>query len=167
MAGINFNDGFETFTINEDPNRVIRINPKDGNILTRFEEAMKDLSNESEKLADIKVKADGTPGEGNEATLEESADRLRSFNRLINDKMNYIFNSDVTEAAFGKQSPLSLIGPDNRFLFEVFLKAALEAVKEKLEESIKDSERRIGKYTDKYKRAAGGSKKNTSSTGPV
>lgn len=167
MAGINFNDGFETFTINEDPNRVIRINPKDGNILTRFEEAMRDLSGESEKLTDIKVKADGTPGEVNEASLRESADKLRNFNRLINEKLNYIFNADITEAAFGKQSPLSLVGPDNRFLFEVFLEAALEAVKAKLEESIKDRERRIGKYTDKYKRAAGGSKKRTSTAGQV
>lgn len=165
MAGINFNDGFETFTINEDPNRVIRINPKDGNILTRFEEAMKDLSNESEKLTDIKVKADGTPIEANEITLGESADRLRSFNRLINDKLNYIFNSDVIEAAFGKQSPLSLVGPDNRFLFEVFLEAALEAVKEKLEESTKDMEQRISKYTNRYKKAAGGSKKKPSPAG--
>ena len=27
MANINFNDGFETFTINGDSNRVIKINP--------------------------------------------------------------------------------------------------------------------------------------------
>lgn len=43
MANINFNDGFETFTINGDSNRVIKINPKDGNILIRFDEAMRDL----------------------------------------------------------------------------------------------------------------------------
>lgn len=43
MANINFDDGFETFTINGDSNRVIKINPKDGNILIRFDEAMRDL----------------------------------------------------------------------------------------------------------------------------
>ena len=50
MANINFDDGFETFTINGDSNRVIKINPKDGNILIRFDEAMRDLKNESERL---------------------------------------------------------------------------------------------------------------------
>ena len=59
MANINFDDGFETFTINGDSNRVIKINPKDGNILIRFDEAMRDLKNESERLSSIKVKADG------------------------------------------------------------------------------------------------------------
>ena len=51
MANINFDDGFETFTINGDSNRVIKINPKDGNILIRFDEAMRDLKNESERLS--------------------------------------------------------------------------------------------------------------------
>jgi len=37
MADIRFDDGFEEFTINGDPQRVIRINPKDVNILARFE----------------------------------------------------------------------------------------------------------------------------------
>ena len=57
MANINFNDGFETFTINGDSNRVIKINPKDGNILIRFDEAMRDLKSESERISSIKVKA--------------------------------------------------------------------------------------------------------------
>lgn len=162
MAGINFNDGFETFTINEDPSRVIRLNPKDGNILMRFEEAMKDLREESEKLSAIKVKSDGSLADGSGLLLGESAEKLREFNQLINDKLNYIFNADVTEAAFGKQSPLSLIGADNRFLFEVFMEAALETVKETLENATKNMERRIDKYTGKYKKTSSNGKKTSS-----
>ena len=133
MANINFDDGFETFTINGDSNRVIKINPKDGNILIRFDEAMRDLKNESERLSSIKVKADGSPVEQAGISLEESTSRLGEFNQLINDKMDFIFNADVRQAAFGRQSPLSIVGPDNRFLFEIFLEAALEAVREKLD----------------------------------
>lgn len=147
MANINFDDGFETFTINGDSNRVIKINPKDGNILIRFDEAMRDLKNESERLSSIKVKADGSPVEQAGISLEESTSRLGEFNQLINDKMDFIFNADVRQAAFGRQSPLSIVGPDNRFLFEIFLEAALEAVREKLEAATKEMESHAGKYT--------------------
>ena len=119
MANINFDDGFETFTINGDSNRVIKINPKDGNILIRFDEAMRDLKNESERLSSIKVKADGSPVEQAGISLEESTSRLGEFNQLICSKMDYVFNADVRQAAFGRQSPLSIVGPDNRFLFEI------------------------------------------------
>ena len=101
MANINFNDGFETFTINGDSNRVIKINPKDANILIRFDEAMRDLKNESERFSSIKVNADGSPVEQAGISLEESTSRLEEFNQLINDKMDYIFNADVRQAAFG------------------------------------------------------------------
>ncbi len=154
MANINFDDGFETFTINGDSNRVIKINPKDGNILIRFDEAMRDLKNESERLSSIKVKADGSPVEQAGISLEESTSRLGEFNQLINDKMDFIFNADVRQAAFGRQSPLSIVGPDNRFLFEIFLEAALEAVREKLEAATKEMESHAGKYTGQYKQAA-------------
>ena len=103
MANINFDDGFETFTINGDSNRVIKINPKDGNILIRFDEAMRDLKNESERLSSIKVKADGSPVEQAGISLEESTSRLGEFNQLINNKMDYIFNADVRQAAFGRR----------------------------------------------------------------
>ena len=149
MANINFDDGFETFTINGDSNRVIKINPKDGNILIRFDEAMRDLKNESERLSSIKVKADGSPVEQAGISLEESTSRLGEFNQLICSKMD----ADVRQAAFGRQSPLSIVGPDNRFLFEIFLEAALEAVRDKLEAATKEMESHAGKYTGQYKQA--------------
>lgn len=154
MANISFEDGFEVFTINNDPERVIRINPKDGNILARFEKSMKELREESAGISGIEVRADGSPVETQEFSLAESVKRLQEFNESINQKLNYIFNADVVEAAFGRQSPLSLVGKDNRFLFEVFLEAALEAVKEKLDEAAKSIEKRTEKYTGAYKEAA-------------
>ena len=154
MADIRFDDGFEEFTINGDPQRVIRINPKDVNILARFEKSMKELKEESSSISDIEVRADGSLAEMQHSKLSENARRLQEFNESINQKLNYIFNADVAEAAFGRQSPLSLVGKDNRFLFEVFLEAALEAVKEKLDEAAKSIEKRTEKYAGAYKEAA-------------
>lgn len=159
MANISFNDGYETFTINEDPNRVIRINPRDVNILDRFKTAMNELKEESESLSDIRVSADGSPVSDGSASLDECTQRLSAFNQTINSKLNYIFNSDVSFAAFGNQSPLSLVGMEGKFLFEVFLEAALIAVKEKIDVAAQEVEARARKYTGKYAQVASNGEK--------
>ena len=115
---------------------------------------MKALREQSAGISGIEVRPDGSPVETQEFSLAESVKRLQEFNESINQKLNYIFNADVAEAAFGRQSPLSLVGKDNRFLFEVFLEAALEAVKEKLDEAAKSIEKRTEKYAGAYKEAA-------------
>lgn len=153
MANISFDDGFETFTINNDPERIIRINPKDTNILARFETAMKRLKEESMAISGIRVQANGSPAESSEISLEESTRQLDSFNQLINRELNYIFNADVATAAFGNQSPVSLVGSEGKFLFEAFLEAALVAVKEKIEETTRQMNDRTGKYTSAYQEA--------------
>ena len=104
------------------------------NILDRFETAMRELREESASMSDVKVNADGSPSVDAD-TLEAYTKKLNEFNRLINDKLNYIFAADVSSAAFGMQSPLSLVGDEGKFLFEVFLEAALLAVREKIEAS--------------------------------
>lgn len=153
MADIGFNDGYETFTINGDPKRVIRINPRDVNILERFDTAMKELREESMSMSDVKVNADGSPAVDAD-TLEAYTKKLNEFNRLINDKLNYIFAADVSSAAFGMQSPLSLVGDEGKFLFEAFLEAALLAVREKIEASADLVGRKSNKYTEKYVKAS-------------
>lgn len=153
MADISFNDGYETFTINGDPQRVIRINPRDVNILDRFDTAMKELREEGASMSDIRVNVDGSPAAG-AGTLEAYTEKLNEFNRLINDKLNYIFAADVSSAAFGMQSPLSLVGDEGKFLFEVFLEAALLAVREKIETSADMVDMKSNKYTEKYAKAA-------------
>lgn len=151
MANINFDDGYEEFTINNDPNRIIRINPKDVNIINRFEEAMNELERESKKLPNIKIKADGTVVGENGINLEECTKAIQGFNEIINHKMAYIFNADVTHAAFGNQSPLSIVGKDNKFLFEVFMEAAFSEIKERIEKAVNEIEKRIEQYTGPYK----------------
>lgn len=153
MANINFDDGYETFTINGDPDRVIRINPKDGNIILRFETAMRELKEETSKASGISVNPDGSLSKIGRGSFEEDAKILRELNQFVNDKLNYIFNAEVTGAAFNGQSPLSVVGPDNKFLFEVFLESALETIRAKIEESAEAVKKKTEKYTGKYTEA--------------
>lgn len=45
------------------------------------------------------------------------------------------------------------MGDSPRFPFEIFLEAALEAVRDKLEAATKEMESHAGKYTGQYKQA--------------
>lgn len=47
---INFNDGYEEITINNDPDKVIRINTNDFGILGRIQRAQLELQEDAEKL---------------------------------------------------------------------------------------------------------------------
>ena len=43
MKSIKFDDGYETFTINGDPERAIRFSARDANILLRYEISMDEM----------------------------------------------------------------------------------------------------------------------------
>ena len=137
MKSIKFDDGYETFTINGDPERAIRFSARDANILLRYEKAMAEMKVECGRLSE---------GE------KENASTLEELNQFIFDRIDYIFNSDVSRVAFGNQSPLTLL-PDGRFLFEAFLEAALNEVAERIEQAGTDIGKRTEKYIGKYQEA--------------
>ena len=109
MKSINFETGYKEFTINDDPERVIRFNPTDADILQRFRKALDDIRGEKKKLKDVGLKADGTASEDEMFTLEQASNELEKFNEFIRAELKYIFNSDVYDAVFAGQSPLAVV----------------------------------------------------------
>ena len=146
VGSINFSDGFKEFRINNDPDRVIRFNPCDVDIIQRFDKAVKELREERDKLEDVRIKADGSPAEeGSE--IEKAAETLARFNQVIRAKLAYIFKSDVFDAVFNGQSPVALVG-GGKMLFEAFMDAAFDVIEQ---EVAKETEARVQQYTGKYK----------------
>ena len=86
MKSINFETGYKEFTINDDPERVIRFNPTDADILQRFRKALDDIRGEKKKLKDVGLKADGTASEDEMFTLEQASNELEKFNEFIRKK---------------------------------------------------------------------------------
>ena len=146
MRSINFDDGLKSFAINGDESRVIRFNPGDPNIMLRAEKAQKRISQWQEELKVINLNPDGTPV--NES--DDASGVLSSFNTMLHDELNYIFNADVYDTVFAGQSPLCIVGSDKKFLFEAFLLPAIGLVGEEVEAFTKASEERIAKYTKEY-----------------
>ena len=140
MFNITIDDGYKEFTINNDPNRVIRFNPADIAIIERFEVAGRVMQEAAEKVSDVPLQPDGRP------TLEAAASAVAGVNQIIREQVDYIFNYPVSEAVFGKQSPLASVGGIP--LFEQFLVAAMAYVKSEIRTEREASAARIAKYTD-------------------
>lgn len=146
MRSISFSENYKSFSINGDDSRVIRFNPADPNILVRADEAKKRISEKQDPITTVKLRPDGSPINNSEAASEA----LREFDEMIREEVNYIFNADVYDTIFAGQSPLCIVGDENEFLFEAFLKAAMPIIREGVDEFNVGSQHRIEEYTREY-----------------
>lgn len=131
MGNINFNDGLKTYSINDDPNRLIKINPADFGILQRLDAAYKRLSEEYKELNNKE-----------ELTYED----MFSFSDKLKFELNYIFASDVADVVLAGASPMSTVNGEP--LFQVFLNAILPIIEDAVREESAASEKRIQRYTE-------------------
>lgn len=136
MQSISFDEGYKEFAINNDENRVIRFNPKDFGILTRMEDTLSDFEALEKKLKD-----------GNE---EEFTNNLREAEKVVHEKIDSIFNANVHDIIFNHQSPISLVGGE--FLFIRVIEALIPIVEKEVKYEMQKSEKRMSKYTEKYKK---------------
>ena len=49
LRNLNFDDGYKKFMVNNDPNRVVRFNPADINLLDRLDQAQKRIEEEQKE----------------------------------------------------------------------------------------------------------------------
>lgn len=150
MKNLKFDDGYQSFTINGDKNRVIRFNPGDVNIVQRSHDALRNIHEASKGLKDIKISPDGeVDGAGSDEELAAAAETLKQVDDVIRENVNLIFNSDVYDVVFNGQSPFCIVGKGT-YLFEAFLDSAIGFVEAASKEAAEASRERIGKYTAGY-----------------
>ena len=140
MNNLNFDDGFREFVINNDASKVIRINPSDVAMLTRFSEAQKKIDEAIKNAGDIEITA-----EGKAVDFEVAGKKVEELDNLIKEQVDYVFNSKVADMVFGNQSPMSNIGGIS--LFERFLDCIEPVIKEAITAKRVESKKRVSKYT--------------------
>lgn len=146
MQSIRFDDGFKEFMINDDPNRIIRFDPADFGIIERFNTARKNIEKSTSILDDdIDIDNNGEPVD----ELEEAAETINKVNKFIREQVDYIFDSPVSDIAFGNKSPLAMV--KGVPLFERFIVAAQSYIEKEIKAEMKASEKRISKYTKQVK----------------
>jgi hypothetical protein len=111
MKSINFDEGFEEYAINGDPNRVIRIRIADPNLFQRIEAAMM-------KTDELVAKYKGEP----------DAEKLTQFDAEVKTILNEAFGSDICTPAFHGSN---IMTPDSngRPIFYGFMNSLMEILK--------------------------------------
>jgi len=67
---------------------------------------------------------------------------------MLRRELNHIFNADVYDIVFNGQSPLCIVGKEEKcFLFEAFLSPAMQIIEEEIDAFARDSQARVDKYT--------------------
>jgi len=145
MQNLSMNDGFKEFSINNDPNRVIRFNPSDFGIIDRINSAYAEIEKSTNIDTDVTLKNDGAAKDD----LEKAAMIVQQVSNTIKGQIDYIFNSPVSDIVFGKQSPLSLVG--GMPLYEQFLNVVIPVIKKDVQKEQESSRKRVNKYVDVIK----------------
>ena len=144
MQNLNFDDGYKEYSINNDPNRVIRFNPADFGIIERINKAYEEIDKATIDT-DIELKANGEPMK----LIGQAAEVVKAMNDTIRKQIDYIFNSPVSDIVFGNQSPLGMV--KGVPLYERFLSTLIPVIQKEVEAEMLASRKRVSKYTDKVK----------------
>lgn len=142
---INFDDGIEEITINNDKNRVLRVNVRDIGILDRVQHVADNFQNQIKTLGEeLTITSDG------EATVPEIAETVRKMNEEMRTEFDSIFYEGASEIVFGKQNPLSM--SNGNTIFNNFMTAFAEYIKPFIEKETKTMQKNIEKYRKAYKK---------------
>lgn len=136
MINIELEDGFEEVVINNDESRTFKFNPSDYNIigkLVTFEKRIK------EKFSKFNFEG---------SNEEETWEKVLEMDKTIKEELDNILGKGTSDAVFnGTNCLLSINGEPVIFTF--FEKIA-PIITERIEKEVKESEKKIYKYTSKY-----------------
>lgn len=141
MRSLSFDDGYESFMVNDDPKRVIRFNPADPEILNRALNVKK-MFESYDVPEGIELNQDGTPKDD----MEVSAAYVAEMTEATRKAFNGIFLSDVYDTIFAGQSPLCI--PKDKYLFESVLDGLIELMKPAVEEYARKNNAKMKKYLE-------------------
>lgn len=142
MKNLSFDDGRQSFMVNNDPNRVIRFNPADPEIINRILNLQEEFKG-YQIPEGIELNPDGTP----KNDMEKEGAYIAEFTSAMRKAFNSIFNADVYDKIFDGQSPLCIV--NQRYLYE----GVLESLKELMEpamEAYREQNQKLTERMNKY-----------------
>lgn len=146
MESLKFDEGYKEYMINDDPDRVIRINPSDLNMWQRCMDEMEKLGHVKDELqGNSQLFEDGTV----DPTDENASIEWKKAEQGVKDCFNAIFNADVYDTLFNGQSPFSPV-KGGKLLFESVMNGLMPIIKKNMKAGVEASNKRIQKYTAGY-----------------
>ena len=139
MKSLSFSDGRESFMVNNDPERVIRFNPADPEIINRIIKLQKDFADYNPG-EDTLLNPDGSQ----KNDLEAGGVFVAEFTNAMRTAINGVFNADVYDTIFDGQSPLCIVG--QKYLFEEVLDGLVALMKPAIEKYNRKNQEKMTKY---------------------
>ncbi|MDO4832425.1 MAG: hypothetical protein Q4A45_03360 [Clostridia bacterium] len=150
---IKFDAGLETFNLEfVDKGVVVPIsfNPYDPNLITRFVSSRDKAIEMIQKLPNgLNLRPDGSVDESSEA-VEEAAKYVSDVEAAVKNLVDEIFQNDISDVIFRYCHPLSF-NAQGVTSFERFMNAVFPVIKERCDAAQRESAKRIGEHTGKYK----------------
>lgn len=137
MASLNYGSSIKKFDINGDKNKVLCVNTTDTKIFKRLKETKPKIDRiikDSEKL-------------GDDMTADENIELLDKLDDEVKSIIDYIFNTNASEVAFGNASCLSIC-ENGLPLFQNFMEALIDEI----EKDLKKANSNISKYTSQVRK---------------
>lgn len=137
---LDLGEEYVELTINNDADRVIRVDLSDFGMIERLNESYKKIEDFQKDHNDVKINPDGTAAD----KLNESAEILKAFNTLVREQIDYILDSKVSDIVFGNKNPLSTV--KGVPLYERFLNALKPYIEKIAKRENEESNKRVQKY---------------------
>lgn len=145
MENLSFDEGLKSYKINGDSNRVLRFNPGDINILTRYKEVVTNLEKISDNLPEANINAYGTPADNADIVSAQ----LEAFDNELKKQLNYLFNADVYDILFAGQSPLCRVGK-GRLLVEEIIDKIGKLIGKECGQTMDNVNLKVNSYIEPY-----------------
>lgn len=132
------------FRINGDNSRILELNPSDVNILQRLSVGYNDLLELADKVTALNIPTEGE----SEEQLKEMADQLSAIDQQMREKVDYIFDANVSEVCAGASS---MYDPMNgKFRWEHIIEAIGRLYGTSFKKEFDQLSKRVAKHTAKY-----------------
>lgn len=132
----------ERYTINNEEDRVIELNPSDMHILTRYSESIPKLNECVEKYSSVELEDDS------DEAMVNAGKAFRELDNSIKEIIDYVFDYPVSEVCSYGGSMFDL--QDGRFRFEVIIDTLFSIYDKHIDEESKKMQKRMRTHTDKY-----------------
>ena len=142
----------EEFTLNGDENKKIYFNPNDVNIFHRYKGSLEEIAKKQEEY---KALANANLDNNDVDFTLQLFDKLKEIDALFKEKLDYIFDSNISEVIFGNSCCLSL-DENGELIFKNVLDTLLTVCTERLQNNnikeikeIKNKDK-VKSYLNKY-----------------
>ena len=133
----------KTFTIDDDPNRVIELDPSDMGVIGRLDEAIPKIDAIMNEFVEAGKSMSGDGGAGFGTTLKELDTRMREI-------INTVFDYDVCTVCVPKGTLFDVVPGSDKFKFEVIIESLAKVYEDTIIGALTRVQTRMNEHTKKY-----------------